>query len=101
MSAGINQALRQLAGGSASPRDWSQRFTDALTTFGILGKDVVRRRQLSSGEVQTHDRFVELLDEFGGLTSVAGLDVARRRRAMAERAGQPNLISARPAATRS
>jgi probable DNA repair protein len=68
LSAHVTQALRQLSGGSASPRDWSQRFTDALATFGILGKDVGRRRQLSSAEVQTHDRFVELLDEFGGLT---------------------------------
>ncbi len=68
LSASINQALRQLSGSSASPRDWSQKFTDVLTTFCILGRDVKRRRQLSSAEVQTHDRFVELLDDFGGLT---------------------------------
>ncbi len=72
LSSCITKAQRHLSGGAASPRDWSQRFTDALESFGILGKDVVRRRPLSSGEVQTHDRFVELLDEFGGLTPSLG-----------------------------
>ena len=63
----ITHALRELAGGSASPRLWSERFAKALDALGWPGG-----RTLTSAEAQTHDRFIELLDDFGSLTSSIG-----------------------------
>ncbi len=67
LAARITHALRELAGGSASPRLWSERFAKALDALGWPGG-----RTLTSAEAQTHDRFIELLDDFGGLTSSIG-----------------------------
>jgi probable DNA repair protein len=61
------RALRELAGDSASPRVWSERFAKALDALGWPGG-----RTLTSAEAQTHDRFIELLDDFGSLTSSVG-----------------------------
>ncbi len=63
----ITRALRELSGGSASPRTWSERFAKALEALGWPGG-----RTLTSAEAQAHDRFIELLDDFGSLTSSVG-----------------------------
>ena len=60
----IENAAAVLGQGTRSPRDWSQRFREALDEFGWPGE-----RERSSGEQQTLARFHELLDEFGQLAS--------------------------------
>jgi ATP-dependent helicase/nuclease subunit B len=66
VSAQINKAAVALGQGSASPRDWSERFKAALEKFDWPGE-----RARGSGEQQTVVRFYELLDEFGQLASAA------------------------------
>jgi ATP-dependent helicase/nuclease subunit B len=66
ISAQINKAAVALGQGSASPRDWSERFRAALEVFDWPGE-----RARGSGEQQTVVRFHELLDEFGQLASAA------------------------------
>jgi ATP-dependent helicase/nuclease subunit B len=66
ISAQIAKAAITLGQGSASPRDWSERFRAALEVFDWPGE-----RARSSGEQQTVVRFYELLDEFGQLASAA------------------------------
>jgi probable DNA repair protein len=66
ISAQINKAAVALGQGSASPRDWSERFRAALEVFDWPGE-----RARGSGEQQTVVRFYELLDEFGQLASAA------------------------------
>jgi len=66
VSAQINKAAVALGQGSASPRDWSERFKVALEKFDWPGE-----RARDSGEQQTVVRFYELLDEFGQLASAA------------------------------
>jgi probable DNA repair protein len=64
LSGRVTRALRALGtSGQASPRLWSERFAQALAALGWPGG-----RTLTSAEAQTHDRFSELLDDFGGLT---------------------------------
>jgi ATP-dependent helicase/nuclease subunit B len=60
----IKKAAVALGQGSASPRDWSERFKAALEKFDWPGE-----RARGSGEQQTVVRFYELLDEFGQLAS--------------------------------
>ena len=62
----IKKAAVALGQGSASPRDWSERFKAALEKFDWPGE-----RARGSGEQQTVVRFYELLDEFGQLASAA------------------------------
>ena len=62
----INKAAMVLGQGSASPREWSERFRAALDVFGWPGE-----RTRESGEQQTVVRFHELLDEFGQLAAAA------------------------------
>jgi ATP-dependent helicase/nuclease subunit B len=62
----INKATVALGQGSASPRDWSERFRAVLEVFGWPGE-----RARGSGEQQTVVRLHELLDEFGQLASAA------------------------------
>jgi probable DNA repair protein len=52
--------------GMASPRDWSERFREALDVIGWPGQ-----RTGDSGQQQTTVRLRELLDEFGQLASSA------------------------------
>jgi ATP-dependent helicase/nuclease subunit B len=66
VSAQINKAAVALGQGSASPRDWSERFKAALEVFDWPGE-----RARGSGEQQTVVRLYELLDEFGQLASAA------------------------------
>ena len=66
VSAQINKAAVALGHGSASPRDWSERFKAAVEVFDWPGE-----RARGSGEQQTVVRFYELLDEFGQLASAA------------------------------
>ena len=66
ISAQINKAAVALGQGTASPRDWSERFRAALAVFDWPGE-----RARSSAEQQTVVRFYELLDEFGQLASAA------------------------------
>ncbi len=73
LSTRIAKALQELGGGAASPRQWSERFTKVLEALDILRPPKgVFRRTLTSAEVQTHDRIVELLDDFGSLTPSVG-----------------------------
>ena len=60
----VQKAMRALGSGSASPRQWSERFSSALEEIGWPG-----RRTLSSGEAQTYERVIGLLDDFGGLSA--------------------------------
>ena len=62
----ISKATMALGQGSASPRDWSERFRAVLEVFGWPGE-----RARDSGEQQTVVRLYELLDEFGQLASAA------------------------------
>jgi len=62
----IDSALGALGPGSASPREWSQRFRNALDALGWPGETM-----RSSPDQQTLLRFHELLDEFGQLSAVA------------------------------
>jgi ATP-dependent helicase/nuclease subunit B len=64
ISGQVNKAVVALGQGSASPRDWSERFKAVLDVFDWPGE-----RTRSSGEQQTVVRFHELLDEFGQLAS--------------------------------
>jgi ATP-dependent helicase/nuclease subunit B len=64
IAARVSKAAMKLGQGSASPRDWSERFRSALEVFGWPGE-----RGRTSGEQQTVVRFHELLDEFGQLAS--------------------------------
>jgi ATP-dependent helicase/nuclease subunit B len=63
----IAQALQELGSGRASPRQWSERFDQALLALQWPGA-----RALDSDEEQTRTRFKELLDDFGQLATVAG-----------------------------
>lgn len=63
----ITQALGELNGGRASPRQWSERFDTALSALAWPGE-----RALDSNEEQTRIRFKELLDDFGQLAAVTG-----------------------------
>jgi ATP-dependent helicase/nuclease subunit B len=71
LSTHIRSALQQLGTGNGSPRHWSERFRDALTTLGWPGT-----RTLDSDAEQTRARFTELLDDFGQL-AVAAPSIAR------------------------
>jgi ATP-dependent helicase/nuclease subunit B len=62
----INKATVALGQGSASPREWSERFRAVLEVFNWPGE-----RARDSGEQQTVVRLHELLDEFGQLASAA------------------------------
>ena len=62
----IGNATAELGQGYASPREWSQRFRAALTTFGWPGA-----RTRDSEDQQTLARFHDLLDEFGQLAGAA------------------------------
>ena len=64
ISAQVNKAVVALGQGSASPRDWSERFKAVLDVFDWPGE-----RARNSGEQQTVVRFHELLDEFGQLAA--------------------------------
>ena len=64
----IGQAQPMLLGSSGSPREWSERFREALGGLGWPGD-----RSLGSGEQQTMVRFRELLDEFGQLSAALGV----------------------------
>ena len=64
IAAQVNKAVVALGQGSASPRDWSERFKAVLEVFDWPGE-----RARSSSEQQTVVRFHELLDEFGQLAS--------------------------------
>jgi len=59
----VQRSMRALGSGSASPRQWSERFAAALEEIGWPGE-----RTLSSGEAQTYERVIKLLDDFGGLS---------------------------------
>ncbi len=63
----IGQAEAALRGSSGSPREWSERFREALSRLGWPGN-----RSLGSSEHQTMLRFRELLDEFGQLSAALG-----------------------------
>ena len=62
----INAAIQALGDGVVSPRDWSERFRNALEAVHWPGA-----RVRDSSEQQTVVRFHELLDEFGQLASSA------------------------------
>ncbi len=64
----IGQAQPMLLGSSGSPRQWSERFREALGRLGWPGN-----HSLGSGEQQTMVRFRELLDEFGQLSAALGV----------------------------
>ena len=64
----IGQAQPMLPGSSGSPREWSERFREALDRLGWPGN-----RSIGSGEQQTMVRFRELLDEFGQLSAALGV----------------------------
>jgi probable DNA repair protein len=64
LAARVSQASRALSGSARSPREWSEQFAAALLALGWPGE-----RVLTSAEAQTHDRLIQLLDDFGGLTS--------------------------------
>lgn len=64
LSTRISQATRALSGNARSPREWSEQFAAALLALGWPGS-----RVLTSAEAQTHDRLIQLLDDFGGLTA--------------------------------
>ena len=64
ISAQVNKAVVALGQGTASPRDWSERFRTVLEVFDWPGE-----RARNSGEQQTVVRFHELLDEFGQLAA--------------------------------
>jgi probable DNA repair protein len=83
-------AAAVLRRGVASPRDWSQRFREALGAVGWPGD-----RSRSSADQQTVMRFHELLDEFGQLAAAVGsLSRESAIRLVSERAAS---ISFRPA----
>ena len=67
LAALITNALRELGSGSASPRQWSERFDGTLKALEWPGG-----RALDSDSEQTRARFKELLDDFGQLATVAG-----------------------------
>jgi ATP-dependent helicase/nuclease subunit B len=60
----VQAALQKLGAGNASPRQWSERFRDALAALGWPGE-----RVLNSDAEQTRARFMELLDDFGQLAA--------------------------------
>lgn len=66
LEAGSRAALEALGRGRAGTRLWSERFSAAITV--LRSTDCAR----SSDEQQAWLRFVQLLDEFGGLTRIAG-----------------------------
>ena len=63
----VTQAMRELSAGRATPRQWSERFDNALKALEWPGD-----RVLDSDEEQTRARFKELLDDFGQLATVTG-----------------------------
>ncbi|MBS0417105.1 MAG: PD-(D/E)XK nuclease family protein [Proteobacteria bacterium] len=67
LGAQIGAAVRALGDGTASPREWSERFRAALDAVHWPGE-----RVRDSSEQQTVVRLHELLDEFGQLASSAG-----------------------------
>jgi ATP-dependent helicase/nuclease subunit B len=60
----VQEALQKLGTGNASPRQWSERFRDALAALGWPGG-----RVLNSDAEQTRAKFMELLDDFGQLAA--------------------------------
>jgi probable DNA repair protein len=64
----ITEALREMNAGRASPRQWSERFENALHALEWPGE-----RTLDSNEEQTRARFKELLDDFGQLAAATGV----------------------------
>lgn len=75
VAASIGRAARALQAPDGSPREWAERFREALERLGWPGG-----RTLGSAEQQTLVRFRELLDEFGQLS--AALGVLRRNAAL-------------------
>jgi probable DNA repair protein len=78
----ITQALREFNAPRGTPREWSQRFNDALAKEKPRKNDPPPEfeglqwpgdRTLDSDEKQTHVRFKELLDDFGQLATVTGV----------------------------
>ncbi len=63
----VVSAMKVLGEGGGSPRDWSQRFGEALKIFGWPGD-----RTRTSEDQQNVRRFHELLDEFGQLAASFG-----------------------------
>lgn len=63
----ITDAASRLSGGATTPRQWSVRFRKALDALNEMDG-----RALGSAESQTYMRFIDLLDDFGGLESSAG-----------------------------
>ncbi len=63
----LERARNELAAGSGTPREWSERFKAALEVLGWPGAAL---RRLSA-EQQTLVRFRELLDELGQLSAAA------------------------------
>ena len=63
----LEQAESALGIGSATPREWSERFRAALDVLAWLGAP----RQRGSAEQQTLVRLHELLDELGQLAAAA------------------------------
>jgi ATP-dependent helicase/nuclease subunit B len=63
----ITNAAATLGQGTASAREWSERFRAALAVFAWPGE-----RVRGSSEQQTLVRFHELLDEFGQLAAATG-----------------------------
>ena len=80
----ITDAASKLSGGATTPRQWSIRFRKALDALNEMDG-----RALSSAESQTYVRFIDLLDDFGGLESSAGAlsrdDAVRLLRELAAR----------------
>ncbi|MFL6601154.1 MAG: PD-(D/E)XK nuclease family protein [Steroidobacteraceae bacterium] len=66
MAQQINAAIQALGDGVVSPREWSERFRNALEAIHWPGA-----RVRDSSEQQTVVRLHELLDEFGQLASSA------------------------------
>ncbi|HEU4627037.1 MAG TPA: PD-(D/E)XK nuclease family protein [Steroidobacteraceae bacterium] len=90
LSAQIDQALRELNVARTTPRQWSERFDNALAALHWPGD-----RTLDSDEEQTRARFTELLDDFGQLATVAG--VISREEAVGWLAELASRTSFRPA----
>ena len=62
----LEQAARAVAASAANPREWSERFTEALRILGWPGAAL-----RGSAEQQTLARFHELLEELGQLAATA------------------------------
>ena len=74
LAARLEQAAGAVRAGSGNPREWSERFAEALRLLGWPGE-----RARGSAEQQTQARFHELLEELGQLSMTSrtvSLDVA-------------------------